>query len=227
MSLQLHRLILVAAPLRASLLATCRSLAIVMVAGCAQHILPSAVPGGAAQVQRIPQGHRIPAPCNGQMTYQQYATVEDMLQTTGGEACIPAFSKFGGKVAYPNLSPSISVVVITSTTNYDNMPSLGSGTPILYIQLATSGGTSFGTQIPSGGGLLGSKIVPAETYTAFGQAVVDGIKVDLGPCYAVAAKSIYGGKLNGIGTLLKGQNIPVRANGVVEIYPGKQAVNQC
>ncbi len=227
MFLRLHRLVLVAGPLRVLLLATCSSFAIAMVAGCTQHILPSAVPGGAAQIHRSPQRHRIPAPCNGQMTYQQYATVEDMLQTTGGVACVPAFGKFGGKVAYPNLSPSISVLIITSTTNYDNMPSLGSGTPILYIQLATSGGTTFGTQIPSGGGLLGSKIVPSKTYTAFGQAVVDGIKVDLGPCYAIAAKSIYGGKLNGIGTLLKGQNIPARANGVVEIYPGKQAANQC
>ncbi len=91
------------------------------------------------------------------MTYQQYATVEDTLRTIGGKGVRPGFGKFGGKVAYPNLSPSASVMVITSTTNYENMPSLGSGTPIVYIQLATTGGTTFGTQISSGGGLVGAK----------------------------------------------------------------------
>jgi hypothetical protein len=154
--------------------------------------------------------------------------VEEQLQTAGGKACIPSFGGFGGKMSYPSLKPAISVTLIDSTTNYDNMPELGeSGTPILYIQLSISGQTSFGQTPPRGGALVGANIIPSKTYTTFGQASAFGIKEDLPPCYSVAGKSSYGGKLGGLGTLLKGQSIPGAAQAVVEIYPGKQTTQKC
>jgi hypothetical protein len=169
-----------------------------------------------------------PPPCKGQQTTKQYATVEEQLQAAGGKICVPAFGGFGGKIAYPNVNPSIGVTITTSTTNYDKMPNLGgSGTPILYIQLSISGATSFGETLPHGGALLGAGIIPAQTYTAFGQASAFGFKQNLTPCYARAGKSTYGGKLGGFGKLLEGQSAPSAATAVVEIYPGKQASLKC
>jgi hypothetical protein len=168
-----------------------------------------------------------PPPCKGQQTTQQYATVEEQLQAAGGKLCVPAFAGFGGKIAYPNVNPSIDVTITSSTTNYNGMPNLGSGTPILYIQLSISGATSFGQSLPHGGALAGAGIVPAQIYTAFGQASAFGFKQNLPPCYARAGKSTYGGKLGGFGKLLEGQSAPGAATAVVEIYSGKQASAKC
>jgi hypothetical protein len=168
-----------------------------------------------------------PPDCKGQKTTKQYASVEEQLKTGGGKACVPAFGGFGGKMAYPNLSPSVSLQLIDSTTNYDKMPELGSGTPILYIQLSISGQTSFGQTLPKGGALVGSGITPGKTYTTFGQASAFGIKENLPPCYAVAGKNKYGGSLTGLGTLLQGESVPTAATAVAEIYPGKQATQKC
>jgi hypothetical protein len=107
------------------------------------------------------------------------------------------------------------------------MPNLGSGTPILYIQLSISGATSFGQTLPAGGALVGAGIVPKQIYTAFGQASAFGFKQNLTPCYSRAGKSRYGGKLGGFGKLLEGQSAPSAATAVVEIYPGKQASLKC
>jgi hypothetical protein len=168
-----------------------------------------------------------PPPCKGQQTTEQYATVEEQLQAAGGKACVPAFGGFGGKIAYPSLDPSIDVTITSSTTNYNKMPNLGSGTPILYIQISISGGTSFGQTLPAGGALAGAGIIPSQTYTAFGQASAFGFKQNLTPCYSRAKKSPYGGKLGGFGKLLEGQSAPSAATAVVEIYPGKQASLKC
>lgn len=188
---------------------------------------PLPATGASRAALRAVAPQAVPPACKGQKTTQQYATVQETLSSSGGKACIPAFGGFGGKIAYPGANPAIGVVVTTSTTNYDGMPSLGKGTPIFYVQLDTSGATTFGSGVPAGGGLVGAGIVPAKTYTAFAQATVFGITETLPPCYAVATKSIYGGKLGGMGTLLKGQQIPSKAAGVIEIYKGKQTTAKC
>lgn len=205
-------------------------LAVAALAACAQRGASPSLPATATyQVTGsgtvTPQA--VPPDCKGQTTTKQYATLQETLLSTGGKACIPAFGGFGGKVAYPGVNPSIGVVVTTSTTDYDGMPLLGKGTPIFYVQLDTSGATTFGNDVPAGGGLVGAGIVPTKTYTAFAQATVFGITQNLPPCYTVATKSIYGGKLNGLGTLLKGQQIPGKAAGIIEIYKGKQTATKC
>ncbi len=75
--------------------------------------------------------------------------------------------------------------------------------------------------------MTAKKIVPGKPYTAYGQAKVSGLTFNFGPCYSVATKGKYGGVIGGIGTLLKGQSIPVAASGVIEIYSGKQTSTKC
>ncbi len=202
--------------------------AVGILAACAPQTQRSLPAASSMQRPATSEATASPPPCKGQQTTKQYATVEEQLQAGGGKACVPAFGGFGGKIAYPNLNPSIGVTMTTSTTNYDKMPDLGgSGTPILYIQLSISGATSFGQTLPHGGALVGSGIIPAQTYTAFGQASAFGFKQNLTPCYARAGKSTYGGKLGGFGKLLEGQSAPGAATAVLEIYPGKQASLKC
>lgn len=201
--------------------------AVGVLAGCAPQTQSSLPVTSSTEQPATPEAKTSPPSCKGQQTTKQYATVEEQLQAAGGRACVPAFGGFGGKIAYPNLNPSIDVTITSSTTNYNNMPNLGSGTPILYIQLSISGATSFGQTLPAGGALVGAGIVPKQIYTAFGQASAFGFKQNLTPCYSRAGKSTYGGKLGGFGKLLEGQSAPSAATAVVEIYPGKQASLKC
>ncbi|HTU83612.1 MAG TPA: hypothetical protein VMF61_15895, partial [Candidatus Acidoferrales bacterium] len=140
-----------------------------------------------------------------------------------------AIGGFGGTIQYPSAKPSVTMTLTSSTTNYAKLPPIAGakGKAIFYLQLAISGKTSFGTNTQAGGGLASKKIVAGKTYTAFGVADVDGFSVPFTPCYAVAVKSSYGGQIGGLGTLLKGQNVPVPASGYIEIYPGKQASGKC
>lgn len=189
-----------------------------LVAGCAQHgaLMPSNFGPSLAAPLAVPPN------CKGQKEYSEYATLTKALKTKGGKFCIPAYGGFGGTLDYPKLSNSIDFTLTTSTSNYDNMPMLGSGTPIIYLQFDTSSGVSFGTKGKAGGGLTGSQITVGDTYTIYGQAVILGYKVDLGPCYATATKGKYGGVIGGFSSLLKGRDIPFSASGVLEVYSGQQ-----
>ena len=202
-------------------------LAAALLASCAAHggVVPAGSFGPAGQSIVAPL--RVPPDCKGQKTTSDYASITETLSTSGGSLCIPAFGGFGGKLKYPGADPSIDVSLTSSTTNYDNMPELGQGTAIFYIQLGLSGGTSFSNYVGAGGGLASKTLVPKQPYTAYGQAVVYGFKYDFGPCYVVAKKNRYGGIIGGLGTLLKGQSIPVKANAVLEIYSGQQTQTKC
>ncbi|MBV8117034.1 MAG: hypothetical protein JOZ01_03610 [Candidatus Eremiobacteraeota bacterium] len=207
--------------------------------GCATHagsILPGAssqatqaLPVIAASVARefvVPDSG--PPACKGQKTTGQYASDTEKFLTKGGSICIPAFGGLGGSVSYPPANPSVSVSLISSTTNYNHkLPSLHKGTPIFYLQLSIPSGTTFGQNAPAGGGLTGKTIKPASTYTVFGKAVIFGVPYDFKPCYAVATKGKYGGVLGGVGTLLKGVSVPAAASGVIEIYAGKFTGGKC
>jgi hypothetical protein len=130
-------------------------------------------------------------------------------------------------VKYPGANPSVKLTITSSTTNYDHMPELGQGTAVFYMQLALSGGTTFGSTGTAGGGLTSQQIIAGNPYTAYGQAKAFGIKKNFGPCYAIAKQGKYGGVIGGIGSLLKGQNIPFAVNGIIEIYSGKQTRTKC
>ncbi len=199
------------------------ALAVVFLAACAQHgstLLPSSA------LARV-QPDLVPPNCKGQKTTKQYASLTVTLSTQGGSLCIPSFGGFGGKLKYPSANPSVKLKLISSTTNYDQMPELGQGTAMFYLQVALSGGTSFGGNVRAGGGLTSATIVAGNPYTAYGQAKVDGFKLNFGPCYTIATKGKYGGVIGGIGTLLKGVRVPAAANGVIEIYSGQQTSKQC
>ena len=176
----------------------------------------------------VDQPDAVPPDCTGQKSFSKYATDATKLSTKGGTVCIPAFGGFGGNVAYPSASPSVTLTLTSSTTNYTKkLPKLHSGTPIFYLQVAIGGATTFGAKAKAGGGLTGAKITVGDTYTVFGQATIDGFPVNLTPCYVKATKGKYGGVIGGVGTLLEGQNVPASANGVIEIYAGKFAGGTC
>lgn len=195
-------------------------------AGCASNphggVLPETL-----QMSRFAPDTTPPA-CPNQKTTKQYASVKETFATTGGTICIPAFGGLGGSVAYPPAHPSTSVSLIASTTNYNHkLPSLHSGSPMFYLQLAIAGGTTFGSKVKVGGGLMGKPIVAGKSYTAYAQAKIYGFPVNFGPCYAVAKKGKYGGTIGGVGSLLKGQSVPGGVSGVIEIYSGKFTGTKC
>jgi hypothetical protein len=202
------------------------SLAIVatlVFSACAQHdngLLPVS-----PQLVAIPD--RTPPSCKGQVNKSEYATLTGNLKTAGGSFCIPAYGGFGGDLKYPSLSPSIQLTVSSGTDNFDNFPTLGSGTPIFYLAFSTSGATTFGKDLKSGGGLTGKQIVSGQPYTAYGEATVFGGKVKFGPCYTTATKGKYGGVIGGIGALLESEDIPFKVSGIIEIYSGEQTGTQC
>jgi hypothetical protein len=170
----------------------------------------------------------VPKACAGQKTTAKSATLSQSLSTKGGSFCIPTFKGFGGTILYPGASPSIKLTVTSSTTDYNHaMPPLGNGTVVFYLQLKINSGTQFAPSVKAGGGLTGKGIKSGQTYTAFGQASALGVTVPLTACYTTATKGKYGGVIGGVGTLLKGQSIPVAAQGFIEIYPGKQASGKC
>ncbi|HLX25371.1 MAG TPA: hypothetical protein VKR05_00145 [Candidatus Cybelea sp.] len=205
-----------------------RAMPVVAAAALLQACAHSAglVPGGAAATQAaLPLAN--PPMCKGQKNSKDHASVGETLSTKGGSLCIPEFDGFGGKVKYPAANPSVQVTLTSSTTDYDNMPKLGKGTAIFYLQLAISGGTTFDNKVRRGGGLTAAAIEPGYSYTVYGQAVIFGVKFNFGPCYAVAKNGKYGGVLGGIGTLLKGEQVPYAANAVLEVYSGQQTSSPC
>jgi hypothetical protein len=164
--------------------------------------------------------------CKGQKTTSKYATVTATLSSSGGVFCVPSFGGFGGSIEYPSVDPSVSVTLTTSTTNYNGkLKGLGSGKPLLYIQIALTEGTTFGTHQPAGGGIVGKLLKSGSTYTAYGAVV--GFPVSLGSCTAKATSSKYGGEIGGIGNLLKGHSVPLPVTGVVEIYAGSSGKGAC
>jgi hypothetical protein len=202
------------------------SLAIVatlVFAACAQHGngLPSVSPQAVAVPDRTPRSGK------GQVNKSEYATLTGKLKTAGGPFCIPAYGGFGGDLKYPSLNPSIQLTLSSGTENFDNFPTLGSGTPIFYLAFSTSGGTTFGKDLKAGGGLTGKQVVAGQPYTAYGQATVFHDKVKFGPCSTTATKGKYGGVIGGIGALLKSEDIPFKVSGVIEIYSGEQTGVEC
>jgi len=203
------------------------SLAFALLGGCAGHggFVPANNPAfaPASAPQKV-------ANCKGQKTTKKYARSATKLSTKGGMLCVPTFGGFSGTIAYPPANPSVTMKLISSTTNYNNqLLPLGPSTesPMFYLQLSIAKTTAFGPNVPAGGGLASKALKASQTYTAYGHAEVDGFPVELGSCYLVAKKGKNGGVIAGIGTLLKGQTVPGGAHGLLEIYAGKHASSKC
>ncbi|MGB8908553.1 MAG: hypothetical protein WCC84_07360 [Candidatus Cybelea sp.] len=196
-----------------------------LLSACAQQ--GAFMPASSFVPEQIALPDLTPPKCNGQKSAKKYSSLTVTLSTKGGSFCVPEFGGFGGTIKYPGANPSVKLALISSTKDYNHLPQLGTGTAIFYLQLAISAGTTFGNQVPAGGGLVAKQIVPRQPYTAYGQAEISGFKFNFGPCYTTAKKSKYGGILGGIGTLLKGAYVPSAASGLIEIYSGKQTATQC
>lgn len=176
-----------------------------------------------------PSALKSPPDCKGQQNSKHYATLTAPLKSSGGAFCIPAYGGFGGKLEYPNASfnGTVNLTLTTSTKNYNNQPNLGNGKALFYIQFAISGGVKFGSKLKSGGGLTGAKIVSGNPYTLYGQAKAFGQTIGFGPCYTTATKGKYGGVIGELGSLVKNQDVPFAASGVIEIYSGEQTSYGC
>lgn len=197
-----------------------------LLAACAQHG-GTTLPGTDAPAARVSLPDANPPQCKGQQNQQYYATLIVKLKTKGGAFCIPEFGGYGGKVQYPSVSPAVKLTLTSSTTNYNNLPQLGSGTAMFYLQLSISGATSFGANTKAGGGLTSESIVAGDSYTAFGEAIVFGYHYKFKPCYTVATQGKFGGVIGGLGTLLKGVDVPTSGSGFIEIYSGAQTSKEC
>jgi hypothetical protein len=198
-------------------------------AACAQHggaTLPAA-PLAVQNNVSIPDATATPPPCKGQKDAKNDASLAVTLLAKGGSFCVPAFGGFGGTISYPKAKPAVKVTVTSSSTDYNKLPQLGTGTAIFYLQFAFASATTFGNEIRPVGGLTGATITNGKPYTMFGQATISGEKIKLGPCYSVATKGKYGGVIGAIGALLEYGEIPTKANGFLEIYSGKQTSTLC
>ena len=211
--------------------------AFLMLAGCAggasvvpagdlspATVAPSYVDGGA-----IPDAG--PPACKGQKNSKKYASGPKIqMKSAGTGVCVPSFGGWGGALQFPSVSPTPqSVSLISSTTAYDpsNFPPTGSQTGIFFIQVAFSGFPSFGTNLPSGNGIVSSHVKPKNPYSATLYVDIGGGLWQIeGSCYSIAKKVTLGGGIARIGSIFK--NAVFReSHGVIVIFSGKLTTTQC
>ena len=168
-----------------------------------------------------------PPPCTGQKDSKKYSYATVTLSTKGGSFCVPSFGGYGGSISYPSAKPSIKMKVTSSTTDYNKMPQLGTGTAQFYLQFNINNPTSFGSKVQAAGGLTSAAIKVGTTYTMYGQATIASYKLKFGPCYSTATKGQYGGVIPAIGALFEFADVPYKGTALVEVYSGKTAKNAC
>jgi predicted small lipoprotein YifL len=191
------------------------------IGGCGQRYSAALPPATTVRVASAPPQ------CNDQRTRPKYAQIKVTLKTRSGSFCVPEFHGFGGTIEYPGVERSVKLVLRSSTKDIYDEPSLGSGTPIFYLNLHFLAGTHFHTKLKSTGGLTAAKIQPSQSYSAFGIVAVGHLVLMLPPCYAVATQGPYGGILPGLGQLFSDTTITGAGYGVIEIYPGMQVSQEC
>lgn len=191
------------------------------VAGCAPHL--SATPPLASATR---PDARVPG-CPHQRDTKKYAAHSAKLKTAGGSLCVPAFAGFGGTLGYPGSDRATTLTIRTSKQNIYNEPPLGSGSPLVYVNLHFHSGTSFGAYSGANGGITSKQIKAGSIYTAFGEVVVGHLALMFTPCYATAVASESGGVFPNAGMLFSNATITGNGYGVIEIYPGEQTSNEC
>lgn len=194
-------------------------------------------PNGAVPLQRDAAAPFVSLPlsaprdCKGQKKKGGDASVTETLSAKGGSLCIPAIDGVGGALEYPGAKPSVKVTV-TSTTKDDGFPyppNQPNAKAVIYLELATTTITTFGTRLRSGTGVTGKGIKPHSMYTAYSAyndfgiwRQPDGENV----CFAVAKAGKHGGVI-GLGALLQGQTVGVgEFSGspfLIEIFPGQES----
>lgn len=208
---------------------------------CAAAAIATSLIGCAAQDGTVPaplgtesalRSEAAPPACAGQTTSTEYAISKPTkLKSRNTHACIPAFGGFGGSLHYPAATPTVPATLTSSTTNYNGLlPALSKGTPIFYLQIATTAPAAFAPTYKASGGLISKAIKPGKTYFIYGQAKlggVAGIMIDFTPCRATAIRVKGGGAITNLGTVFEGQNIGGSANIVIEVYSKGHVAAKC
>jgi hypothetical protein len=118
-------------------------------------------------------------------------------------------------------------VTVTSTTIDNNFPYPGSGKPIFYLEIALPAATTFGSTLHAGSGLTGKTIKTKADYTVFSEYLKYGFWYQGLSCYTVAKPGKYGGVLDGLGAVLKGQSFGGPYTLLFEVYPNQQSGTAC
>lgn len=172
-----------------------------------------------------------PKLCKRQSTTSLYATRSARFASKASVLCIPAFDGFGGTLAYPGAHPAVSVIVTSSTKNYNHLiPTLGKGKPLFFLQVATSASTNFGTKVSDSGGLESKALVAGKSYEVYGQAKlggVAGIIIPFAACEATASQGKYGGEITDLGSRMVGANLTAPATIYLEVYPRRKSNTAC
>jgi hypothetical protein len=168
-----------------------------------------------------------PPQCKHQRTTHRYAQIKVTLRAKQGLLCIPEFGGWGGTIAHPGVHKPVVFTLRTSTQNIYYEPQMGSGNSLVYLNLRFSTDTRFDSRLKAEGGLTSEQLTAGQTYTAFGIVQVGHLALRLQPCYAVATSGAYGGVFPNTGELLAGATITGAGYGVIEIYQGMQASEEC
>jgi hypothetical protein len=194
----------------------------------ARHLVGYAVAGAVLLASfGAASGQTGPPACANQRTTMTYAGNSAKLRGDGGTFCIPAFGGFGGSLQYPGVERAVNLTIRTSTANIYNEPLLGTGTPIVYLNLHFKGGTHFRSNLKSKGGLTSAAIQVGNSYTAYGIEAAGHLVLMFPPCYTVATQGPYGGVLPNVGDLFSDTTITGAGFGVIEVYPGAQVSQEC
>jgi hypothetical protein len=183
--------------------------------------------GPAPRVGTAARPETKPPQCKDQRTARRYAQIKVTLRSKGALVCIPEFRGYGGTMQYPGVDKSVVLTIRTSRKNIYNEPQLGSGDSLVYLNLRFSTNTHFASTVKSKGGLTGAKIQSGQIYTAFGIVQVGHLALMLTPCYAAATSGPYGGVISNLGELFTDKTITGAGYGVIELYPGMQASEEC
>jgi hypothetical protein len=204
-------------------------LATIVVAACAQHAatLPAAPLSSAYAAESLISPATDPPKCKHQKDTKKRASLTVKIARAGGSFCVPEFGGFGGSIEYPKANRADELTIRTSTSNIYNELLLGSGTPIVYLNLHFHSNTIFGGHVRSSGGLESAQIDAGQPYTAYGIVAVGHLDLMFPPCYSTATSGAYGGVLPDLGGILRNITITGNGYGVIEIYPGEQVTSQC
>ena len=176
-----------------------------------------------------------PRACKGETKSGSNASASETLSAGGGSLCIPAIDGVGGALEYPDTKPSVNVTVTATTTDdhFPYPPYQPNAKATIYIEIATTTNTTFGTKLRSGAGVTGKGIKPHSTYTAFSAYNDFGLwRQPTGEhvCLAVAKSGKDGGIID-LGTLLKGETIGQGMYSgtpfLIEVFPGKFSSTTC
>ncbi len=195
-----------------------------VVFGCASQSNDTMPQGYAPSSILLPEAG--PHACKGQKTTKTSSSVVETLSSKGGSLCIPTFHGLGGSLEYPGAKPS-GKVTVTSTTIDSGFPYPGSGTPVLYLQIALPAATQFASKLRAGGGLTGKTIKAKSDYTVFSNYLEYNLWHAGSSCYEVAKHGQHGGVLASLSQVLEGQSIGGPYTILFEIYPGQQSATSC